>query len=379
MKSIKKFVNVLSVAGLLTVSAGLFAAASDKDEVKLNRELVKDNTLQLHLEDVNTLAKAYQISLKINGNVKLDTLNFSNQVKSKVQTNYVYHQDLNEIDVYVTSTDSLLDENDDIDVGTLSVKGTTGESFDVVPVANSLKIVTAANTEYEVADVEVSGSTDFIIGDVDIDEGTSEGGNGSGSGDEGVSGGGNGSSGEGTQGGGSGSSGEGTQGGGNGSSGEGTQGGGNGSGDEGTQGGGSGSSGEGTQGGGSGSSGEGTQGGGNGSSGEGTQGGGNGSGDEETQGGGNGSSGEGTSGGGNGSSGEGTQGSGNDSSDEGTSEDGNGSESTDGTINKPATDEQEENEKLPQTGEVFNRVLMVLGILLIFIASFLLMKRSRSK
>ena len=243
MKSIKKFVNVLSVAGLLFISAGLYASAADTDKVKLNRELVKGNTLQLLLEDVNTLAKAYQISLKINGNVKLDTLNFSNQVKSNVQTNYVYHEDLNEIDVYVTSTDSLLDANDDIDIGTLSVKGSTGESYDVVPVANSLKIVTTANTEYAVTDIEVSGGADFIIADANGGEESPEEGSSSGS--------------------------------------------------------------------------------------------------EETPG------------------------------------EGNDSESTSGTINKPTTDEQQTIEKLPQTSEVFNRVLIALGILLIIIGGLFLMKRSR--
>ena len=169
MKSVKKFVNVLSVVGLLSVAAGVTASAANTDEVKLNRKLVKENTLQLYLEDVNALAKAYQISLKINGNVKLDTIKMANSANSDIQTNYVYHEDSNEIDVYVTSTASLLDENDDIDIGTLSVKGTAGESFNVVPVENSLKIVTEANKEHVLNGVEATGSSDFIVSDANND------------------------------------------------------------------------------------------------------------------------------------------------------------------------------------------------------------------
>ena len=52
-------------------------------------------------------------------------------------------------------------------------------------------------------------------------------------------------------------------------------------------------------------------------------------------------------------------------------------ESIGGTINKPTTDEQQTIDKLPQTSEVFHRVLNALGILLVITASFLLMKRPR--
>lgn len=160
MNSIKKFINVLSVVGLLSVSTVTPAAAdSGTIQVKLNRQLVKDNTLHLLLEDVGIIAKAYQISLKINGNVKLDSLNFSN-TKSDVAATYDYHENGNTVDIYVTSKESLLNENDDLDIGLLAVTGTVGESFDVIPIKNSLKIVTVANTEVVVDEVVLTGGTD---------------------------------------------------------------------------------------------------------------------------------------------------------------------------------------------------------------------------
>ena len=162
--NIKKFVNVLSVAGLLAV-ATVTPASADTLEVKLNREQVNGKTMKLLLEDVNLIAKAYQVSLKINGNVKLDTLNFSNEGKTGVNSRYVYHEDTNEVDIYVTSTESLLDENEHLDIGTMTLNGTVGESFDVVPVENSLKIVTMANVEHSIPTVSVSGGNDFSISD----------------------------------------------------------------------------------------------------------------------------------------------------------------------------------------------------------------------
>ena len=49
------------------------------------------------------------------------------------------------------------------------------------------------------------------------------------------------------------------------------------------------------------------------------------------------------------------------------------------TIPGCGTGEQEIIDILPQTSEVFNRVLTIFGSLLIITASFLLMKRSRAE
>lgn len=178
--NIKKFVNVLSVAGLLAASV-VTPASADTLEVKLNRKQVNGKTMQLLLEDVDLIAKAYQISLKINGNVKLDTLNFSNEGKSGVNSRYVYHEGTNVVDIYVTSTKSLLNENDDLDIGSMTLTGTVGESFDVVPVKDSLKIVTMANVEHSIPTVSVSGGSDFSI--KDSNNGSTGGDNGSNGGD----------------------------------------------------------------------------------------------------------------------------------------------------------------------------------------------------
>lgn len=183
--NIKKFVNVLSVAGLLAVTA-VTPASADTLEVKLKRQQVNGNTMKLLIEDVGLIAKAYQVSLKINGNVKLDTLNFSNEGKSEVNSRYVYHEDTNEVDIYVTSTKSLLDINDDLDIGSMTLTGTVGESFDIVPVDGSLKIVTIANVEHSIPTVSVSGGSDFSI--KDSNSGGSVGDNGSNGGDNGGNG-----------------------------------------------------------------------------------------------------------------------------------------------------------------------------------------------
>jgi len=162
--NIKKFINVLSVAGLLAAST-VTPASANTLEIKLNRQQVSGKTMQLLLEDVDLIAKAYQISLKIKGNVKLDKLNFSNEGKSGVTSDYFYDKDTNEVDIYVTSTKSLLDANDNLNIGSMTLKGTVGESFDIVPVDGSLKIVTMANVEHSIPTVSVSGGSDFSIQD----------------------------------------------------------------------------------------------------------------------------------------------------------------------------------------------------------------------
>lgn len=176
--NIKKFINVLSVAGLLTAST-VTPSSANTLEVKLNRQQVSGKTMQLLLEDVDLVAKAYQISLKITGNVKLDTLNFSNDGKSGVTSTYVYDEATNEVDIYVTSTKSLLDANDNLNIGSMTLNGTVGESFDVVPVADSLKVVTMANVEHSIPTVSVSGGSDFSIQDTNN---SGSGGNNAGSG-----------------------------------------------------------------------------------------------------------------------------------------------------------------------------------------------------
>ena len=170
---IKKFVNVPSVAGLLAMATVTPASANTSD-VKLNRQQVNGKTMKLLLEDVGLIAKAYQISLKINGNVKLDTLNFSNAGNSGVNATYVYDEGENEVDLCVTSTKSLLDKNDNLDIGSMILEGTIGESFDVVPVEGSLKIVTSANVEHVIRDVSVSGGSDFFIQDANSESFTGD-------------------------------------------------------------------------------------------------------------------------------------------------------------------------------------------------------------
>ena len=121
---------------------------------------------------------------------------------------------------------------------------------------------------------------------------------------------------------------------------------------------------------------ENTPGDGNGSEGENNPGDGNGSEGENKPGDGNGSEGENNPGDSNGSEGENNPGDGDGSEGENNPEDGN---NADGTVNKPTDDDQETIDQLPQTSDVFNRMLTALGSLLILAAGFLFMKRSKTE
>lgn len=155
---LKKFVNVLSVASLsaATIVAPAYADISD---VKLNGKQVGDKTVRLVIENVGFIVKAYEIKLKIEGDVELSNVTFPTNATG----HYIYDKDKNEVTLYVTSKESLLDSNDNLVIGSFTFKGNTGETFNIKPENNSLKIVTTGNVEEKIPTLSVSGGDEFVI------------------------------------------------------------------------------------------------------------------------------------------------------------------------------------------------------------------------
>ena len=162
---LKKYVNVFSVASLsaATIIAPVYADTSD---VNLNRQQVGGKTVQLVIENVGFIVKAYEIKLQITGDVELDNVTFPKDVTG----HYIYDKDKdkdkNEVTLYVTSKESLLDSNDNLIIGTFTFEGKTGETFDITPEKNSFKIVTTGNAEHIIPTLSLSGGDDFVIKEI---------------------------------------------------------------------------------------------------------------------------------------------------------------------------------------------------------------------
>ena len=162
---LKKFVNVLSVASIsaATIVAPTYADISD---VKLNGQQVGDNTVQLVIENVNYIVKAYEIKLQINGDVELSNVTFPTDVTG----HYIYNKDTNEVTLYVTSKKSLLDANDNLVIGSFTFEGKTGETVGITPEKDSLMIVTMGNAEHSIPNNSDADSYNFVIKDTNSDE-----------------------------------------------------------------------------------------------------------------------------------------------------------------------------------------------------------------
>ena len=159
---LKKFVNVLSVASIsaATIVAPAYADISD---VKLNGQQVGDKTVHLVIENVGYIVKAYEIKLQIEGDVELSNVTFPKDVKGQ----YIYNKDkdknINEVTLYVTSKESLLDSNDNLVIGSFTFEGKTGETVGITP--DTLMIVTMGNVEHSIPIDSDTDGYNFVIKD----------------------------------------------------------------------------------------------------------------------------------------------------------------------------------------------------------------------
>ena len=161
---LKKYVNVFSVASLsaATIIAPVYA---DTSGVNLNGQQVGGMTVQLVIENVGFIAKAYEIRLKIEGDVELSNVTFPTNVTGHYKYEKDKDKNINEVTLYVTSKESLLDSNDNLVIGSFTFKGKTGETFHITPEKSSLKIVTTGNVEHIIPTLSVSSRDEFVIKD----------------------------------------------------------------------------------------------------------------------------------------------------------------------------------------------------------------------
>ena len=92
---------------LAVITASLVSSYSINDYAKemleLNRTKVDENTVSLKLENVEHIIKSFSITVKLDGDVELDKINFSKELKENGKVNYKYDKEKKIINIYVTS------------------------------------------------------------------------------------------------------------------------------------------------------------------------------------------------------------------------------------------------------------------------------------
>lgn len=134
-----------------------------KDNVVLNRIDSGKNSVNLVLENVNTISKAFQISLKIEG-AKYDSITPSEYIDKSGRINVKMKNDI--ITIYVTSRNDLVNEEGNIEIGVLKVKGNVGDTFNIIPADNAnFKLVTYKNSQVSLSTMNYTGDNSFTVVD----------------------------------------------------------------------------------------------------------------------------------------------------------------------------------------------------------------------
>ena len=171
-----KLSNKTKIVALSAVvaSTGVIAYASNEaskkdaeqnvDTANLIVEKISKNRVKISVDNVGESAKAFQLSLKIDGNVKFNEDNINwlvSKKKSKaVETDYLLSKDKKEIDIFVAS-DSELDRQGsllevcEIDLDNAGIK--SDSSYKIVPNMDNDKIayksIDVNNNQVEVANM----------------------------------------------------------------------------------------------------------------------------------------------------------------------------------------------------------------------------------
>lgn len=134
-----------------------------KDNVVLNRIDSGKNSVNLVLENVNTISKAFQISLKIEG-AKYDSITPSEYIDKSGRINVKMKNDI--ITIYATSRNDLVNEEGNIEIGVLKVKGNVGDTFNIIPADNAnFKLVTYKNSQVSLSTMNYTGDNSFTVVD----------------------------------------------------------------------------------------------------------------------------------------------------------------------------------------------------------------------
>ena len=157
MKKNKLYKITIILLMILMIPFNVYA----KDNIILNRSDNGKNSVNLVLENVNTIAHAFQISLKIEG-AKYDSITPSQNINKSGRIDIKIKNDI--ITIYVSSKKDLVNEEGNIEIGDLKVKGTVGNTFNIIPADNAnFKLVTYKNDKISLGTMNYTGDESFTL------------------------------------------------------------------------------------------------------------------------------------------------------------------------------------------------------------------------
>ncbi|MDU4939084.1 MAG: hypothetical protein E6X34_11570 [Clostridium sp.] len=129
MKNIKKVVGLFMLSAMMIVMPYKITSASVETNIKRVEE--KANTVEISVDKINYEVKSFSLSLKIDGDVTLDSLTWSDTLSDKsVVKNYKYDSVENVVDIYVTSSKNLV-EYSNLKVASIKVKGEMDANYNI--------------------------------------------------------------------------------------------------------------------------------------------------------------------------------------------------------------------------------------------------------
>lgn len=166
MNRFKRYFSLAVITASLVSSYSINAYA--KEMLELNRTKVDENTVSLKLENVEHIIKSFSLTVKLDGDVGLDKINFSKELKEKGKVNYKYDKEKKIINIYVTSKENLVSKNGTINIGTVDVKGKDGAIYSVslnsITGKSIFKGVDNTEKKIEINDGKLTGDKEFVYG-----------------------------------------------------------------------------------------------------------------------------------------------------------------------------------------------------------------------
>ncbi|MDD6794925.1 MAG: hypothetical protein PUE01_05895 [Clostridiaceae bacterium] len=162
MKKKKSLIKIIVLSFLLIAFSGMNVFATNG--VKLAAEKSGENII-IKIKSVSSIVNAFQLSFKIDGDVKLKNIEWDKDISNNARINYKYNDTTNIVDIYATSNTNLVNEVGNIEIGTLIIEAEDKEEFSIIPdntnSGSAYKFVSNTYKEVEASQMQTDGQLKF--------------------------------------------------------------------------------------------------------------------------------------------------------------------------------------------------------------------------